>query len=115
MSARPFASGAPPAPRIVAANFKPLARNSLVGFCALTLIDIGLVIEDVTVHRKNEERWIGMPARPVLTKDRQLEVDPATGKIRYASIPNFTDASSRRKFQDAAVAAVRALLAEARS
>ena len=108
-------TGAPGTLRIDASDFRRCERGTLLGFVTLTVAGLGLVIDDVTVHRKNDERWVGMPARPVLTKDRQLEVDPATGKIRFASILNFTDSASRRAFQDTAVAAARSLLAKGRS
>ena len=101
--------------RIKAANFRPFEQNTLIGFCDLTLPEIGLTIRDCPVHRKGESRWVSMPGKPVIDRaTKQIQIDPQTQRPRYVNILDWTNADARREFQDAAVAAVRVLRSEAK-
>jgi hypothetical protein len=49
-------------------NFKPHVKNTLFGFVDVTLPS-GLTICGVTLHRKDERRWCGLPAREYVKDD----------------------------------------------
>lgn len=84
---------------IEASNFKSCPKNTLVGFVTLTLPS-GLIIHNVTIHRKGEVRWIGLPAREYIK-------DGAKG---WAPLIEFVNTETRKKFQEAAFAAIDRLL-----
>jgi|AntAceMinimDraft_16_1070373.scaffolds.fasta_scaffold61780_1 hypothetical protein len=70
-------------------SFKEYKKNTLQGFVTVKLTTIGLEIRDITVHNKNDSRWIGLPAKP-------YEKD---GKTQYSYIVNFYDNNAGDKFQ----------------
>jgi hypothetical protein len=61
-------------------NFKPLARNTLVGFCSVEHPS-GLVLHEVAIHHREGKWWASPSARPILV-DRQHAVDER-GKGRW--------------------------------
>jgi hypothetical protein len=65
------------------------------------------------VHEKNGQRWVGLPARPQLTKDGSVRRDDQTGKTLYANILEITDKSTRDRFSERTVAALVAAFPEA--
>jgi hypothetical protein len=65
------------------------------------------------VHEKNGERWVGLPARPQLTKDSGVRRDDQTGKVLYANILEITDSATRRAFSERTVASLLAAFPEA--
>jgi hypothetical protein len=48
-------------------DFKPVRRNTLVGF-AKVRIGRALIISDVTVHVSYGRRWAAMPAKPQISR-----------------------------------------------
>jgi len=70
-------------------SFRAYKKNTLQGFVTVKLTTIGLEIRDITVHEKNDSRWIGLPAKP-------YEKD---GKTQYSYIVNFYDKNAGDKFQ----------------
>lgn len=89
--------------------FRPLARNTLVGFATI-VHENGIVVLDVTLHEKAGKRWCSPPSRPMLDRDRQLVVGD-DGKIRYCAVIEFVDDRTRWRWCAAAVAAIDAFLA----
>jgi hypothetical protein len=80
-------------------EWKPYAKNTLVGFVSLELPS-GLIIHGCTVHEKNGSRWIGLPAKQY-TKD---------GTQTWAPLVEFASKEVREKFQALALAAIDAYL-----
>jgi hypothetical protein len=97
---------------IVASNFRRLERNTLKGFVTLSLEPSGLIIHDCTVHEKQGKAWIGMPAKPQINGDGTARTDTASGKQLYRSVLEFKDRAARKRFQQVALEAVRAVVGE---
>lgn len=70
-------------------SYREHQKNTLQGFVTVRMPNIGLEIRDITVHRKENSQWIGLPARP-------YEKD---GKTNYAYIVHFYDKSTKERFQ----------------
>jgi hypothetical protein len=64
-------------------------RNTLVGFVDVRLPS-GIVIRDLTIHRKNERRWVGLPARP-------YETD--SGSTSWSPVIEIPDRRTRERFE----------------
>jgi hypothetical protein len=84
-------------PKVICEEFRPLVKNTLLGFAVLTLPAVGLRIKDCGFHHKGEAEWVSLPARPY-TKD---------GQTTYAAIFDYTSPEAKAGFQAAAVAAIR--------
>jgi hypothetical protein len=84
--------------KIVAAAFRPYERNTLKGFCSLALGSSGLLIHECPAHCKNGKWWLSFPARGYTDKD---------GAQRWQQLIEFGDSSSKARFQEQAVAALR--------
>jgi len=91
-------------------NFKPLAKNTLVGFAKIRINELKLVINDVTLHQKGATRWAGLPAKPQLNKDG-IAIRDDRGKIAYAAILEFENRAASDAFSRAVWAAVEAATA----
>lgn len=89
-------------------NFRPLRKNTLVGFCTVFIPGLNLKIIDVSIHEKARSRWIALPARPHVTKDGGVRRDDRTGKIIYTPVLEICD----RRTYDAFGAKVLAALLE---
>ena len=49
--------------------FRPMLKNTLLGFADVILPVTRLVIRDVAVHQIGDRCWINLPSRPLLNKD----------------------------------------------
>jgi hypothetical protein len=83
--------------RVEVEGFKPLRSNTLFGFVTVQIPALHLRIVDLTVHQKNETRWVGMPGKPQLDREGNVRRDDR-GKILYTSILEFTDRATRDAF-----------------
>jgi len=83
---------------IKVSSFRACRKNTLLGFVTLTLPS-SLVIHDCAVHRKNDSRWIGLPAREYAKHD---------GTKGWAPVLEFADSDARKRFQWAAMQALEA-------
>jgi len=92
---------------VVCTAFKPFERNTLKGFADLWLRGARLNIRGCAVHEKNGKRWVQLPAKPQLDKDRELIRD-AGGKIQYAPVMEFDSREVADRFNAAALKAVEA-------
>ena len=90
---------------VLCTAFKPFERNTLKGFADLWLRTARLNIRGIAVHEKNGKRWVQLPARPQLDKDRQLVRDDA-GKIQYATVLEFDSREVADRFNTAALKAI---------
>lgn len=71
-------------------------KSTLRGFLSLRLNRMGLEIDGVTLHQKNEKRWVTLPARTY---------QDGNGRTRYAQIMTWIDPQMRRRFRSATLAA----------
>jgi hypothetical protein len=94
-------------------EFRPLHHNALCGFAVIEIAEMRLTIRDVAILQKNESRWAQLPARPQITKDLTVVKDPATGKVQFVVIMNFTSRQVRDAFSAGAVRAVLERVADA--
>src|SRR6516165_5137413 len=93
--------------KIVCKKFSPLARNTMLGFAEITIVDLGMTIRDVVVHRKNGTSWASPPAKPQI-RDGAITKDES-GKIQYSAIFEFSDRAARDRFSAAVIEAARAI------
>lgn len=70
-------------------KWRKLEKNTLQGFINVLLPTNGMEIRDITVHRKNGDRWLGMPARPY----------DDNGTTKYSYIIKFQDKKIWDRFQ----------------
>jgi hypothetical protein len=80
-------------------SFNPQRSNTLVGFCTVFIPALHLRIHDVTVHEKNQSKWVGLPAKPWVGRDGVAKRND-DGKMIYAPVIEFTDRSTRDAFSD---------------
>jgi hypothetical protein len=92
---------------ITASDWRAVVKNSLQGFCVLTLSPSGLVLRDCSVHeRPDGKRWVGLPAKPQLDSEGRHRKDPASGKPLWLPLVEIKGKAERERFQRAALAAV---------
>jgi hypothetical protein len=88
-------------------DFKPMRRNSLVGFATVRINELKLVIHGVSVHSKGDSgRWIQLPSKPLLDSDGKHLRDQRTGKPVYVPVLEFPDWKVRVAFNHAVCAAL---------
>ena len=90
---------------LICTAWKPFERNTLRGFADLWLRTARLNIHGCAVHEKNGRRWVQLPAKPQLDKDRQLVRDDA-GKVQYAKVIDFDSREVSDRFNAAALKAI---------
>ena len=86
-------------------SFKPLRSNTLHGFCDIAIAEMHLRIFDLSVHRKNGKCWVGLPAKPLITRDGVVRRDDR-GKVAYVPILEFVDSATRSAFSDRVIASL---------
>ena len=94
------AAAAPPS--IIASNFKPIGKNTLVGCVDLTITRWRFVFRGCLWHRDGEREWINFPAKEWIDQ---------AGSRKFSSLGEFVHRDDARRFQDAALAAVHELAA----
>jgi|HubBroStandDraft_6_1064221.scaffolds.fasta_scaffold92834_3 hypothetical protein len=89
---------------IRALNFKPLRKRTLRGYTDLELPS-GLILRGCSWHEnENGDQWVGLPTRAYTGAD---------GSTKYAPVVEFAESAreARKKFQEQALAAIRAVAA----
>jgi hypothetical protein len=86
-------------------SFTPRRSNTLFGFATVTIPELHLKIHDLTVHEKNESRWIGLPGKPIIDRDGNARRDDR-GKIVYTPTLEFIDRETRDAFSAKVIAAL---------
>jgi hypothetical protein len=89
-------------------NFKPLRKNTLVGFAEILIEDIGLRVKGLSIHEKGRSRWASLPAKPQTSKDGMVIKD-AGGKAQYVHILEFDSRERSDGFSAAVITAVLAI------
>lgn len=101
-----------PAPRkgkltVEVLDFRPVERNTLLGFATVRIPALRMTIRDVAIHTSHGKRWAGLPAKPMLDNDgKAVKKD---GKILYNSILHFDTKAVSDAFSAAVIAAAEAL------
>jgi hypothetical protein len=80
--------------------WRPMRKNTLVGFASIHIVELELKVHDVAIHQKGASAWAALPARPWI-KNGAL-VTGEDGKAQYSIILEF----GRREVRDAFSAAV---------
>ena len=86
-------------------GFKPLRSNTLVGFCTVVIPELYLRIFNLSVHEKNQSRWVGLPAKPQIDRSGNVRRDDR-GKVTYTPVIEFTDRATRDAFSDRVIASL---------
>jgi hypothetical protein len=97
-------------PMMVARDWRPLQKNTLLGFFSLELAS-GLVLRDCALHQKNDRRWVSLAAKLQLNPDGTPRIGDK-GKALYSPIVEIPDPARREAFQRAAVSAIEKLRRE---
>jgi hypothetical protein len=80
-------------------EFKPFVKNTLMGFLTVRLPS-GWEFKDLTIHEKNGNRWIGMPAKSFKKED---------GSTGWVPLIKMADKAKWEAFQAAVLAIFAAL------
>jgi hypothetical protein len=86
-------------------SFKPLRSNSLYGFADFVIPELHLRIRETPVHESHGRRWVGLPAKPQVTREGTVRRDDR-GKAAYAAVLQFTDRATSDAFSERAIAAL---------
>jgi hypothetical protein len=93
-------------PNIIALDFKPLRKGTLLGFATVEIRELGLRVRDIAIHRSSGSCSAAMPAKAMIDAQGNLIHDPERGRISYTAIFEFADASARGVFSQAVIDAV---------
>jgi hypothetical protein len=99
-------------PRMRLTAWRPLRKNSLVGFVTLELPN-GLTIRDISVHESHGKSWAALRAKPMIDGEGRC-IRNDVGKIQYATILAWRDRDLADRFSAAVVEAGRAAHPELR-
>jgi hypothetical protein len=86
-------------------DFRPLRKNSLLGFAKVELPS-GMIVADVTVLNSCKGPWASPPSKPMIDRDGVVMKD-SNGKVRYVPIIDFKSKEIRTKFSEGVIEAVR--------
>ena len=64
-----------------------------------------LRIREATVHESAGKRWVGLPAKPQITREGQARRDEP-GKIAYSATLQFTDRGTANAFSQRVIDAL---------
>jgi hypothetical protein len=86
-------------------SFRRLRSNALLGFCDIVIPEMRLRIFDATVHQSHGKRWIGLLAKPQVTREGVVRRNER-GKAAYTPVVEFTDKATRDAFSAQALKAL---------
>jgi hypothetical protein len=89
---------------VICEGWRPLRKNTLLGFASINIVELGLKVHDVALHQKNGRTWAQLPARPWI-KDGQLVTDER-GKVQYSPLFEFSHREVQDAFSRAVIAAI---------
>lgn len=85
--------------------FKPLRSNSLFGFADIVIPEMHLRIREAPVHESHGKRWVGLPAKPQVTREGVVRRNER-GKTAYVQILEFTDRGTSNAFSQRVIEAL---------
>ena len=86
-------------------EFKAFASNSLQGFLTIRLVELDLIISDLTLHEQNGKRWIGLPGKLQIDRDRKVVIG-TNGKPAYVPVLRFASPAAGNLFRDSVLTAL---------
>jgi len=100
-------------PTMSVVNWRPVAKGpSLKGFVTICTPS-GMIVYGISIHEKADgSRFIGLPSKPSLDRDKRQRVD-AAGKPIWDQIVTFTSPEAGQRFRDRVLAALDAHLGDA--
>jgi|SRR5579875_130988 hypothetical protein len=87
-------------------QWRPLRRNSLVGFADISLCltsSAWLEIDGCSVLAGKDGYWAALPSKPLIDKDGNAVRDPKNGRVQYVPLLNWSDKTVARRWSDALV------------
>ena len=84
----------------------PVRSNTMLGFIDVIVPELRMLFFDLTVHQKDNSRWVGMPARAQLEKETGQVVRDGRGKIAYVPTIGFTDIATKNAFSNRTIEAL---------
>lgn len=91
---------------VTCTSFKPLHRNTLVGFASIHIAELRLTIHDVAVHQhEGGARWAQLPSKPILDRNGVAKRN-AQGKIEYCRLFDFDSRAVSDAFSNAVINAL---------
>lgn len=90
---------------IIVSDWKPVERNSLRGFCMVSLPS-GLILHDVSVYCKDSRWWASPASKPMLDRDGKA-MRGEDWKIKYLPIVSFASKEIRDRFSEQVIEALR--------
>lgn len=93
-------------------NFRPLPRNTLLGFLDVVVPDLGITILGVSLHQRDGRWWVAPPGRPEMGQNG-VQLLRHDGQRRFAPIFEFANRLAHDRFSDAVVTALRATIPDA--
>jgi protein gp37 len=91
------------APPIIASNWRPIRRNTLIGSADLHVRKWRFTFYGALWHRKGEREWISLPAR---------EWTGADGKRVFSALSKFSSHGDARRFSETAIEAIKRIAGE---
>lgn len=85
-------------------NWRAYQSNTLQGFLNIRIVELDLEINELTVHSSNGKRWIGLPGKPQIDKERKVIVG-TNGKPAYTPILKFSAKEAGDQFSAIVLAA----------
>jgi len=78
-------------------KYKPVGKNTLVGYVDIFIPKSGMEIYGCTYHKKGSQEWISFPSREYTTKE---------GEKKYASYVRFRERNHQDAFSREVIAAI---------
>jgi hypothetical protein len=98
---------------IVIEKFRPVSKNTLVGFCDVHMTNIRMVVRDVAIHcfgdRISGRWWISLPGKPMVERDGTPIINARTGKQDFFNLVRFDTREAHHQFEQQTLAALRAM------
>lgn len=86
-------------------NWKPMRSNTLFGFVDIVVPELHLRVKECTAHESHGKRWVGLPAKPQITRDGVVRRNE-NSKVVYTAILQFTDRATSDAFSERVIAAL---------
>jgi hypothetical protein len=75
-------------------DWRPLRKNTLVGVCAVLVVEMRMVIRDIAIHQKGSATWAQLPSKPWIKGG--IAVTDDNGKVKYSPVVEFELEGPRR-------------------